>query len=245
MKEERYTPGHSDVSRNFMAQRRAEAHAAFVLPYLRPDMRVLDCGCGPGSISAGLAARVPMGSVTGIDGSREQIVEAGERCSAENLTFHASSVYELPFEDARFDLVFAHALFEHLAAPLRALREMRRVLKPGGLIGLCSPDFGGFVIAPETEALRAAFTHYRQKQDSNGGDTLAGRRLVDWLAQTGFAPLETRGRVENYPDPRLIGEYLAHQLDDEAPQHAAAFREWMIQPGPCFAQMWISCVARG
>jgi len=245
MTKERYTPGHSKVSRSFMARRTAQAHAAFILPYLQSHMQALDCGCGPGTISAGLAERVPSGSVTAIDYSQEQIDEARRSCIRENLTFRRAAVYGLPFDDGRFDLVFAHALFEHLADPMRALREMRRVLRPGGLIGLCSPDFAAFVIAPETEAVRAAFADYREMQERNGGDTLAGRRLVEWIRQAGFAPLETQGRAENYPDPHTIGEYLAQQLDAESPQHAAAFREWMVQPGACFAQMWISCVARG
>lgn len=244
MKKENYTPGHSEVSRRFMAKRSLEAHGAFIESYLREGMRVLDCGCGPGTISAGLAKAVGNGTVHGIDQSGPQIAEAVSRHQLHNLTFSANSVYQIPFDDDTFDLVFAHALFEHVGNPEAALREMYRVLKPGGLVGLCSPDFGAFIITPETDAVRDAFAFYRSMQESNGGDTLAGRRLVAWLSASGFDPLDTQGRCENYPETELIGEYLANQLDAHDPAHAAAFREWMSLPGACFAQMWISCVAR-
>lgn len=244
MRKENYTPGHSEVSRCFMAKRSLEAHGAFIEPYLREGLHVLDCGCGPGTISAGIAELVGNGSVHGIDQSEPQIAEAQSLHQLPNLTFSAGSVYELTFEDETFDLVFAHALFEHLGDPGAALQEMYRVLKPGGLLGLCSPDFGAFIITPETDAVREAFAFYRAMQESNGGDTLAGRRLVSWLSNNGFEPLDTQGRCENYPETELIGEYLANQLVAHKPKHAAAFREWMAMPGVCFAQMWISCVAR-
>jgi len=53
-----------------------------------------------------------------------------------NVAFHAASVYQLPYPDASFDAAFACALLQHLASPLEALREIRRVLRPGGVIGI-------------------------------------------------------------------------------------------------------------
>lgn len=244
MRDESYTPGYSVTSRRFMARRRLESHGAFIVPYLRLADCVLDCGCGPGSISADIAEIVSNGSVHGVDQSDAQIAEARQVQIRPNLFFHVATVYELPFDDCTFDVVFAHALFEHLSDPAAALREIRRVLKPGGTVGLCSPDFAAFVIAPETDAVRDAFLCYRSLQEANGGDTLAGRRLVSWLSDSGFLPIETQGRCENYTDPRLIGEYLAVQLDSHFPTHAAAFRQWMGLPGAAFAQMWIASVAR-
>lgn len=198
----------------------------------------------PGRSAAGIAELVGNGTVHGIDQSEQQIAEAKSLHQLPNLMFSAGSVYQLPFEDETFDLVFAHALFEYLDDPQTALQEIHRVLKPGGLVGLCSPDFGAFIITPETDTVRDAFAFYHSLQESNGGDTLAGRRLVSWLSTSGFDPLETQGRCENYPETELIGEYLANQLDAHEPKHAAAFREWTAMSGACFAQMWISCVAR-
>ena len=114
-------------------------------------MKVLDCGCGPGVISIGLAEAVgPNGHVTGIDFAESQIAIA-QACATPNLTFQVASVYALPFEDNAFDLVFSHALFEHLADPIQGVREIRRVLRPGGVAGLCSPDWDRFILSPTND----------------------------------------------------------------------------------------------
>jgi ubiquinone/menaquinone biosynthesis C-methylase UbiE len=70
-----------------------------------------------------------------------------------NVEFRPGSVYTLPFADQTFDAVFSHALLEHLADPLAALNQMKRVLKPGGVAGVCCPDWSGFLVAPSTPAL--------------------------------------------------------------------------------------------
>ena len=244
MKQESYTPGHSDRSRQFMARRSADKHADFFMPFLREGMKLLDCGCGPGTISRDFAGRLPFGWVTGIDTSSVQVEEARSKHKAyANLEFRTASVYDLPFEDATIDAVFSHALFEHLADPLAALKEILRVLKPGGRLGLCSPDFAAFVLSPSSEALEGALSYYRQLQESNGGDTLAGRRLLNWLQGFSVKILASGGRCENYEDPGTIGEYLAEQLDAHDRGHASAFRDWQVQSGALFAQMWIHVVA--
>src|SRR5262245_32439269 len=102
-------------------------------------MRLLDCGCGPGSITVDLAQAVAPGEAIGID-LREDTLAQGRALARErrvaNVTFQAASVYQLPYPDGSFDAAFACAVLQHLAAPLAALKEMRRVLKPGGVIGV-------------------------------------------------------------------------------------------------------------
>jgi ubiquinone/menaquinone biosynthesis C-methylase UbiE len=136
--EERYTPGHSPNATACMAARSLRTHAAFIEPWLKSGFQVLDCGCGPGAISVGLATAVgPSGQVTGIDLAESQIAIAQARSTA-NLNFQVGSVYELPFDDNSFDVVFSHALFEHLARPIAAIQEIHRILRPGGVAGLCN-----------------------------------------------------------------------------------------------------------
>jgi ubiquinone/menaquinone biosynthesis C-methylase UbiE len=119
--------------------RRTGQVAAILAPHLRAGMRLLDCGCGPGSITVDLAQAVAPGEAVGID-LREDALAQGRALARErriaNVTFQAASVYQLPYPDGSFDAVFACAVLQHLSEPLAALKEMRRVLKPGGVIGI-------------------------------------------------------------------------------------------------------------
>jgi ubiquinone/menaquinone biosynthesis C-methylase UbiE len=148
-----------------MAARSFGSHGEFIRPYIKSGMKVLDCGCGPGAISVGIAEAVgPAGHVTGVDFGESQIEVAKARARP-NLTFRVASIYELPFEDGTFDLVFSHALFEHLAEPIRGVTEIRRVLRAGGLAGLCGPDWGGFILSPTDDEVETAIARYRMLQE--------------------------------------------------------------------------------
>src|SRR5262249_62418655 len=105
-------------------------------------MRLLDVGCGPGSITRGLAERVAPGEVIGLDLSKDTLEDARRDAAARGLTnlkFQEGSVYALPFADGVFDVVYAHQVFQHLRERDAALREMLRVLRSGGL----APGRGG------------------------------------------------------------------------------------------------------
>lgn len=223
-----------------MQRRSAETHAAFFTPLLRPGMRVLDCGCGPGAITRGFAALVAPGEVVGADREDSQIETARRlNAGAGNLRFQAASVYELPFDDASFDAAFSHALFEHLRDPLRALAELKRVLKPDAMIGLRAPDWGGFLIHPLTPPIGDAVRWYRAHQESNGGNTQMGRALHALLRQAGFARVRASASYEVYSDPQLIAGYLALQADQLGESHhAESLRAWCRDPDAFFAQAW-------
>jgi ubiquinone/menaquinone biosynthesis C-methylase UbiE len=243
---ETYTPGHTPNAVDFMSRRTAESHAAFFLPHLKAGTRLLDCGCGPGGITVGLAERTRPGETVGIDLGGAQLERARERASAAHVpaTFHEASVYSLPFPDAYFEAVFSHALFEHLAEPHRALAEIRRVLKPGGCVGLRSPDWGGFVLHPWSETLAGVLSDYQELQRSNGGDVLAGRKLAAWLRAAGFVRVEASASYEIYPSAAFIADYLAQQLDaNNRGAPAASLRDWAKEPDAMFAQAWFEAVA--
>src|SRR6185369_10071020 len=163
------------------------------------------------------------GEVIGIDVGEAQLERARDRATAANVrvTFREASVYALPFRDAEFDAVFSHALFEHLVEPLKGLEEIHRVLKPGGCVGLRSPDWGGFVLHPWSEKLGDALTDYQAMQRSNGGDVFAGRKLAAWLRQTQFARMQASAAYEIYPSAALIADYLAQQLDSSGRDKSA------------------------
>jgi SAM-dependent methyltransferase len=227
---ESYTPGYTENALDFMRRRTAQCHAAFFLPFLKPGMRLLDCGCGPGAITRGLAALVAPGEVVPIDLEISQ-------CPPD-LQPRAADVYALPFPSGCFDAVFSHALFEHLRHPLRALAEIRRVLKPGGVAGLRAPDWGGFLLHPRPPAFDAAVRRYREVQTANGGDVEAGRKLGSLLRAAGFESVRQGASYEVYPDPKLIAEFMALRLEPQSPSDAAALRDWARHPDALFAQAW-------
>jgi ubiquinone/menaquinone biosynthesis C-methylase UbiE len=226
-----------------MAKRTLESHGAFFLPYLRPGLSVLDCGCGPGSITMGIAASIAPGEVVGIDFAQSQVECARAAAAREghrNARFETGDAYSLAFESGRFDRVFSHALMEHLADPAAALRELCRILKPGGVIGVCSPDWGGFILSPPSPELSRAVEAYTALQSKNGGDVRAGRKLGRHLAAAGFAAVRISARYECYPSLEFIGEYLASQLEREGDvRSAAVFRDWSQEKEGMFAQAWV------
>jgi SAM-dependent methyltransferase len=248
MTRETYTPGHGPHAVAFMARRSLATHGAFFLPHLRPGLTVLDCGCGPGTITVGLAEMVAPGKVVGIDASTGQVEAAAARASAAglaNVTFQVANCYHLPFAEGTFDLAFSHALLEHLGDPVAMLREVLRVLKPGGVAGVCSPDWGGFLLAPPAEALQAAIEEYKTIQRRNGGDVEVGRKLGLHLAGAGLRDVRVSARYECYPSLDFIGGFLASQLDGEGRGEAAAVvRRWVGSEGGMFAQAWVSATGR-
>jgi hypothetical protein len=128
----------------------------------------------------GLLSLIETGTVWGIDTNEVQIKQAREHAAAQqigNVNFQVGSCYALPFEDASFDRVFCHALLEHLATPHKALAEYFRVLKPGGSVGVCSPDWDGLLLAPASPELTEAADAYARLQETNGGDLRIGHKL--------------------------------------------------------------------
>ncbi len=243
-----YTPGHAENATEFMARRTIESHGEFFLPYLTPGVSVLDCGCGPGSITLGIANRIGNGRVVGVDFGEsplQRAIETARQRGLHNVVFQQADCYSLPFEDASFDCVFSNALMEHLTDPVRAMRELLRVLKPGGMIGVSGPDWAGFVLAPPSDALTAAVAAYTTMQTRNGGDVNVGRKLGEHLKSAGFLNCQMSARYEVYPSLPRIGEYLAIQLERAGHSASAAtFRSWSRESGGLFAQCWVSCVAQ-
>jgi len=241
---ETYINGYDNDTLRFMRNRTLESHGAFIKPYLKEGLHILDLGCGPGTISAGIAAVVgPSGSVVGVDYYGEQFGEAQSGGSELSVDFRVMDAYELKFPDCTFDGIFSHALFEHLAHPYEALKEARRVLKPGGFIGLRCPDWGGVVIDPSDEKLEAALVARGDLQTKKGGNLLAGRNLGRWLDQAGFTSIKVSASYEIYSDNSLIIDHFVTQMERNGlPEHAKTWREWSGIPGALFAQAWFEAV---
>jgi ubiquinone/menaquinone biosynthesis C-methylase UbiE len=183
-----YTPGYSAPVLSFMRQRTAEEHARFFLPSLANGFHLLDAGCGPGTITLGLARHVAPGHVIGIDIEDSQFAGSREQAKREslNVDFRKADMYQLPFEDEVFDAVFSHAVLQHLKDPLAALTELRRVLKPGGVIGIGALDMGGILIDAESEGPAQGLAAYMANRAKGEGDPYIGRKLARLLRKAGF-----------------------------------------------------------
>ena len=220
MRTDEYTPGYSAPMVQFMAQRIAETHASFFLPYLKPGWRVLDAGCGPGTITLGLARNVNPGHVVGVDAEDSQFEDARATVQREelNVEFRKDSVYQLPFEDHRFDAVFSHALLEHLSDPLAAIAEFRRVLKPGGVIALRAGDLGGMLLDAESDGPAQAFASYVAQQKEGLKDPNVGRKLARLMRQAGFSVEKMTASYEVISDLLMkLGPALAKQFTAPGP----------------------------
>ena len=193
----------AEWSRAVFAQRTGEV-AAFLAPHLRAGMRLLDCGCGPGSITVDLARTVAPGEVIGID-LREDALAHGRALALErgiaNLTFEAASVYQLPYPDGAFNAAFACAVLQHLAAPIAALREMRRVLTPGGVIGIVDGS-ATITFRYPTNSLLDKWDRLRAlEREHNAGRPSDALRLRALLREAGFARTQASGDMVTEAGP--------------------------------------------
>ncbi|UUN30223.1 class I SAM-dependent methyltransferase [Streptomyces sp. FIT100] len=187
-----YTHGHHESVLRSHRWRSAANSAAYLLPELRRGTDLLDVGCGPGTITADLAALVAPGTVTAVDASAGILDEAREvaaRRGADTIRFAIADVHRLDFPDASFDVVHAHQVLQHVGDPVRALGEMRRVCRPGGTVAVRDSDYAAFAWYPQVPGLDAWLELYRRVARANGGEPDAGRRLYSWARRAGFSDI--------------------------------------------------------
>jgi len=170
--------------------RTAMNSAGYLLPHLRPGLSLLDVGCGPGTITVDLAALVAPGRVVAVDYAEGVLGQARSAAAEAGLTdrieFATGDVHALEFPDDTFDVVHAHQVLQHVGDPIQALREMRRVCKPGGIVAARDSDYAGFLWYPAVPALDAWLELYEQVARGNGGEPRAGRVLRSWALAAGF-----------------------------------------------------------
>ena len=167
---------------------------------LKPGMKALDLACGPGVISVEMAAIVgESGSITGGEISDDLIMTAkavAESEGVKNVQFMKENVYELSFPDNSFDFIYTRLLFQHLENPMLGLKNMLRVLKPGGIACVVDVDDDLFMMYPEPETLKFFMDRASKGQKEKGGDRYIGRKLPFMFEKTGFS--DVKAHIESF-----------------------------------------------
>jgi SAM-dependent methyltransferase len=232
-----YLPGYQPDMARMLAARTAPERANLLIPHLTPGMRLLDLGCGPGAITAGLAAAVAPGVVLGLDLEMTQL-----KLVQAPIGLAAARAEALPIQSRSMDVAYAHALFEHLTEPTTVLAELRRILRPGGLLAVSSSDWSAAILEPHTADVETALRAYRRQRQQTGTDPDAGRNLAHHLRTAGFTVLAEQPASRIDMTYRDLACYLRDRLDD--PEGARAAARWATAGTGRFVQCWVDVVAR-
>lgn len=243
-----YTHGHHESVLRSHSWRTVANSAAYLEPHLTVGKSLLDVGAGPGTITAEFAERLTPGRVVGIDYA-PTIVDKAKADAAPlglgNLTFEVGDVYRLAYDDNSFDIVHAHQVMQHVSDPVAAMKEMRRVVHPDGVVAIRDADYHAMAWFPLDPLLDRWMEIYQAVARRNDAEPDAGRRLLSWAQAAGFGEITPSASVWNFADrdarswwgnlwaDRVVGSSLAEQAVDygicdaaELEIVASAFRRW-------------------
>jgi ubiquinone/menaquinone biosynthesis C-methylase UbiE len=245
-----YTHGHHESVLRSHSWRTAENSAGYLLAHLRPGMSLLDVGAGPGTITADLARLVEPGRTTALEANAAalDITRATFADLDLDVELVVGDVHALELPDDTYDVVHAHQVLQHVADPVQALREMRRVCKPGGIVAVRDSDYHGFVWYPELPELDEWMALYQRMARANGGEPDAGRRLLSWALAAGFENVDATTSTWAFTNPedrafwggmwadRILKSALADQArasgvpEQQLKAISQAWRTWTATP---------------
>jgi len=263
----RYTHGHHESVLRSHRWRTAENSAAYLLPHLRPGLSLLDVGSGPGTLTADLAGLVAPGPVTAVEVSADalELTRAElDRRGVGGVDLVVSDAHALDLPDAAFDVVHAHQVLQHVADPVAALRELRRVRTPDGVIAVRDSDYAGFVWWPQVPELDDWLALYETVARANGGEPDAGRRLRSWALEAGCTDVTASSSTWCFTAPedriwwgdlwaeRVTASAFAEQALDSGAATAAdlrrlaeGWRRWAAAPDGWLSLLHGEVLARG
>ena len=216
-----YSMGFSEEILEAFRRYTVETNASHLVPHLRPGLRVLDFGCGPGSISLGLAKAVAPGEMHGIDMEESQI-EIGRAFAKsrgqDNAFFHAADVLDMPFEDGFFDVAHCHNVLMHVPDTAAALSEVKRVLKPGGLLSCREMIAASSFTEPDFGVIRRAWDMFEDLVAADDGHPQMGKELKARVVDAGF---------EN---PRVSMSFDVHSTPEDIEFIYGVANLWFLSP---------------
>ncbi len=222
-------------------------------------------GCGPGTITVDLARRVAPGRTRGLDRVGDVLEQARAYAASQGVAveFAAGDIYDLSLPVASFDVVHAHQVLQHLTDPVRALRELRRLLRPGGVFAARDSDYSCFSWAPREPLLSRWLELYRDVARRNRAEPDAGPLLKSWALAAGFRHVQASSSTWTYADPdsctwwgglwadRCEQSALGRQAIEyglstpaELAQIAQGWRTWAKQPDAFFSVLHGEILAR-
>ena len=202
-----YAISYSEGFARLQPLRNARTNAAYLLPLLRPGLRVLDFGCGSGGISVGLARAVAPGELHGVDMKEAQIELArflAGSVGTGNAIFHVGDVTALPFPDGFFDVAHCHDVLMYVPDTQAALAEVKRVLKSGGLIAcremICESSF----VHPGMGIMETAWNALEDLLTLEGGHPQMGKELKTHILGAGFTNIRVSASFETHSAPSEV-----------------------------------------
>lgn len=261
-----YTMGYSEEILKTQLRATAENSAEFLLPYLRPGLRLLDFGCGPGAISVGLAKAVAPGEMHGVDMAEPQIEMARSLAasqSQDNAIFHVGDVTDLKFEDGFFDVAHCRNVLMHVPDTAAVLSEVKRVLKPGGILAcremICESAF----THPDFGIMRRSWEMFEDLVRADDGHPQMGKEMKGHILEAGFVDIRMNASFSLYSTPeeiasiyRLISQWLlAPEASEAAIKYGAsssklvkdlkvAYDQWKEHPGALFTFAYGEAIAK-
>ena len=260
-----YTMGYSEEILKTQLRATAETSAAHLLPCLRPGLRLLDFGCGPGTISVGLAKAIAPGEMHGVDMDESQIEQARSVAASQgryNATFHVGDVTELKFEDNFFDVAHCRSVLMHVPDTAAVLSEVKRVLKPGGIIAcremICESAF----TYPDFGIMGRSWDMFIDLLEADDGHPRMGKDMKGHMLDAGFANIRMGASFSVYNSPeeiasiyRLISQWLlSPEVTEAAIKYGAsskqlvddlkvAYDRWKEHPGALFTFAYGEAIA--
>lgn len=253
-----YPHGHQPSVLKAHATRTAANSCAYFAQYLKPGARILDLGCGPGTITVDLANAVgKSGYVLGVDFAADAIAAAQQYAKQElqqagQIAFAVGDLFELDLPPASFDIVHAHQVLQHVNDPIGALKSLAKYCKPDGIIAVRDADYSGMFWYPENAGISRWRHIYTDTAKALGADPDAGRKLNSWAAAAGLEIISATTSTWTYTSAAERSWWGNSQADrvlhsafaaraaafgasqEEVSQLAAAWRDWAAAPTGLF-----------